>query len=238
MKSSFKTEVKEVSKEVDDFIFIKTDGKNNFEKVQINEICYIEGLKNYVAIHLKDRQVITNNTLKSIEDFLPTSDFVKTHKSFIVSLRHITKTDSLNVLSGHVDPQILLIKKSPEAQLVQDIALVSQFTQGEVQGAQILLKESLNVLSGHDVPQIFLLRKSPEEQLVQVVAFISQLTHGELQEEQLCLISSLNVLSGHTVPQVLLVKKLPGPQLVQCVGLISQFTQGEVQGAQRLLEES
>jgi DNA-binding LytR/AlgR family response regulator len=41
--------------------------------------------------------VITNNTLKSIEDFLPTSDFVKTHKSFIVSLRHITKTDSLSV---------------------------------------------------------------------------------------------------------------------------------------------
>lgn len=97
VKSSFKTEIKEVPKEVDDFIFIKTDGKNNFEKVQINEICYIEGLKNYVAIHLKDRQVITNNTLKSIEDFLPTSDFVKTHKSFIVSLRHITKTDSLNV---------------------------------------------------------------------------------------------------------------------------------------------
>jgi DNA-binding LytR/AlgR family response regulator len=97
VKNSFKAEVKEVPKEVDDFIFIKTDGKNNFEKVDINEICYIEGLKNYVAIHLKDRQVITNNTLKSIEDFLPTSNFVKTHKSFIVSLRHITKTDSLSV---------------------------------------------------------------------------------------------------------------------------------------------
>jgi DNA-binding LytR/AlgR family response regulator len=51
--------------------------------------------ENYVAIHLKDRQVITNNT-KSIEDFLPTSDFVKTHKSFIVSLRHI-ENSSLNV---------------------------------------------------------------------------------------------------------------------------------------------
>lgn len=97
VKNSFKAEVKEVSKEVDDFIFIKTDGKNNFEKVDINAICYIEGLKNYVAIHLKDRQVITNNTLKSIEDFLPTSNFVKTHKSFIVSLRHITKTNSLSV---------------------------------------------------------------------------------------------------------------------------------------------
>lgn len=105
VKNSFKAEVKEISKEVDDFIFIKTDGKNNFEKVYVNEICYIEGLKNYVAIHLKDRQVITNNTLKSIEDFLPTTDFVKTHKSFIVSMRHITKTDSMCVyISGKCIP--------------------------------------------------------------------------------------------------------------------------------------
>jgi DNA-binding LytR/AlgR family response regulator len=97
VKNTFQAEVKEVPKEVNDFIFIKTDGKNNFEKVYVNDICYIEGLKNYVAIHLKDKQVITNNTLKSIEDFLPASEFVKTHKSFLVSLRHITKTDSLSV---------------------------------------------------------------------------------------------------------------------------------------------
>lgn len=97
VKSSFHSEVKELQKEVDDFIFIKTDGKNNFEKVYVKDICYIEGLKNYVAIHLKNKQIITNNTLKNIEDFLPTSEFVKTHKSYIVSLRHISKTDSLCV---------------------------------------------------------------------------------------------------------------------------------------------
>ena len=101
VKNIVQTEVKEVrkeiSKEASDFIFIKTDGKNNFEKVYVSDICFIEGLKNYVAIHLRDKQVITNNTLKSIEDFLPTSEFVKTHKSFLVSLRHITKTDSLSV---------------------------------------------------------------------------------------------------------------------------------------------
>ncbi|WP_367756782.1 LytR/AlgR family response regulator transcription factor [Flavobacterium sp. WC2430] len=97
VKNNFRSEVKEVLKEIDEFIFIKTDGKNNFEKVYVKDICYIEGLKNYVAIHLKDKQIITNNTLKNIEDFLPTSEFVKTHKSFIVSLRHISKTDSLCV---------------------------------------------------------------------------------------------------------------------------------------------
>ena len=97
VKNSFQSEIKEVLKEADEFIFIKTDGKNNFEKVYIKDICYIEGLKNYVAIHLNNKQIITNNTLKSIEDFLPASEFIKTHKSFIVSMRHISKTDSLCV---------------------------------------------------------------------------------------------------------------------------------------------
>ena len=97
VKNTFKPVEKEVEKEADSFLFIKTDGKNNFEKVYVNDICYIEGLKNYVAIHLVNKQIITNNTLKSIEDFLPSSDFIKTHKSFIVSLRHISKTDSMSV---------------------------------------------------------------------------------------------------------------------------------------------
>ncbi|WP_452225007.1 LytR/AlgR family response regulator transcription factor [Lacinutrix chionoecetis] len=83
--------------QTDTYLFIKTDGKNNFEKVFVNDICYIEGLKNYVAIHLKDKQIITHNTLKSIEEFLPSTEFIKVHKSYIVSLQHIKKTDSLSV---------------------------------------------------------------------------------------------------------------------------------------------
>ncbi|SDS68908.1 DNA-binding response regulator, LytR/AlgR family [Gillisia sp. Hel1_33_143] len=80
-----------------EYLFVKTDGKNNFEKIYVKDILYIEGLKNYVAIHLVESQIITNNTLKNIENLLPKSEFIKTHKSFIVSLRHIKKTDSLSV---------------------------------------------------------------------------------------------------------------------------------------------
>ena len=81
----------------EEFIFIKTGNKNNFEKVYINDICYIEGLKNYVAIHLKNKQIITYNTLKHIENFLDKNNFIKVHKSFIISVNHIenTKTDSV-----------------------------------------------------------------------------------------------------------------------------------------------
>lgn len=87
----------------DDFLFVKTDGKNNFEKIYIKDIQYIEGLKNYVAIHLVDRQIITYNTLKNIEECLPTSMFIKTHKSYIISLAHITKTDSNSVYMNTTD---------------------------------------------------------------------------------------------------------------------------------------
>ena len=82
---------------LNEFIFIKTGNKNSFEKVYIKDICYIEGLKNYVAIHLKDKQIITYNTLKHIEDYLINNDFIKTHKSFIISINHIDKTTTDSV---------------------------------------------------------------------------------------------------------------------------------------------
>ncbi|CAL2101117.1 Chemotaxis protein CheY [Tenacibaculum sp. 190130A14a] len=81
----------------DTYIFIKTDGKNNFEKVYTNEILYIESLKNYVSLHLKNKQIITYSTLKHFENELSSKNFVKIHKSFIVAIQHISKTDSLSV---------------------------------------------------------------------------------------------------------------------------------------------
>lgn len=83
--------------QTDDTIFIKTNGKNNYEKVHPKDILYIESLRNFVSIHLVDKQIITYNTLKHFESELPQNNFVKVHKSYIVSLQHITKTDSLSV---------------------------------------------------------------------------------------------------------------------------------------------
>ena len=88
---------KEVKTDANTFVFVKTDGKNNFEKIYKNDICYIEGLKNYVAVHLIDNMVITYNTLKHIEESLGNDHFVKIHKSYIVAIKHIVKTDSLSV---------------------------------------------------------------------------------------------------------------------------------------------
>ena len=89
-----------------DFIFIKTGNKNSFEKVYIKDICYIESLKNYVAIHLKDKQIITYNTLKHIADFLNKHDFIKIHKSYIVAINHIEKTTTDSIFIHNTELSI------------------------------------------------------------------------------------------------------------------------------------
>ncbi|MBP2832541.1 response regulator transcription factor [Aquimarina sp. U1-2] len=83
---------------INDFVFVKTDGRNNLKKIKISEILYIEGLKNYIALHLKNTQIITYNTLKGIKNSLPDTNFVQIHKSFIISIRHIEKTTSSTIM--------------------------------------------------------------------------------------------------------------------------------------------
>lgn len=80
-----------------DSIFVKTDGKNNFERIEIGEILYVESLRNYVCLHLANKQIITYNTLKHFEEELPGGQFAKIHKSYLVSIDHILRTDSLSV---------------------------------------------------------------------------------------------------------------------------------------------
>lgn len=78
----------------DDFFFVKTDGRNRFKRIATDGILYVESIRNYVVIHTKDEQVITYNTLKSYEESLPSSRFIKIHKSYIVALDKIEKTDT------------------------------------------------------------------------------------------------------------------------------------------------
>jgi DNA-binding LytR/AlgR family response regulator len=73
-----------------DYFFIKTD--NKLVKVSFNDILFIEALQNYVVVHTQEKKLITYLTFKSVEEYLPSSQFIKAHKSFIVSA---TKIDSI-----------------------------------------------------------------------------------------------------------------------------------------------
>ena len=73
-----------------DYFFVNVD--YSLVKINFSDIKYVEGLKDYIKIHLKSssRAVITRMAMKAIEEELPAAKFLRIHKSYIVSLDHIT----------------------------------------------------------------------------------------------------------------------------------------------------
>lgn len=89
-----------------DYIFVKTESKGKMSKVNFSEIMYVEGMKNYVAIHTHDGQIITLLNIKDLEERLPSKRFMRVHKSYIVSLDKIQALDGNQIffkgLKAHV----------------------------------------------------------------------------------------------------------------------------------------
>ncbi|MEA4809614.1 LytR/AlgR family response regulator transcription factor [Macellibacteroides fermentans] len=75
---------------VQDYLFVKTNLK--LEKIRFNDMRFIEGVENYVAIYTSDGKIITHTTLRTILQKLPPERFVQVHKSYLVN---IDKIDSI-----------------------------------------------------------------------------------------------------------------------------------------------
>ncbi len=84
-----------------DYLFFKTDGKNKFTKVFLEDILFLQGLKNYVAVQVDSEQIITYNTLKHFNEILPDFDFIQIHKSYIISIKKIDKVENDAVWIGN-----------------------------------------------------------------------------------------------------------------------------------------
>lgn len=89
---------------VADHIIVKADRR--YVKVNLSDIIYVEGLKDYVIIHLPDRRVITRMTVKGIEEVLPASEFIRVSKSYIVSRNKIDSFDNNDVFIGTTEISI------------------------------------------------------------------------------------------------------------------------------------
>lgn len=81
-----------------DHFFIKAD--NKLVKVSFNDILFIEALQNYVVVHTHEKKLITYLTFKSVEEYLPSSQFIKVHKSFIVSAPKIDSIEGNDIRIG------------------------------------------------------------------------------------------------------------------------------------------
>ncbi len=77
----------EISQEANDFIFVRSDRK--MIKINFYEINYIESFSDYLKIYLNDKIIITRETITNIEAKLPRRDFIRIHRSFIVSISKI-----------------------------------------------------------------------------------------------------------------------------------------------------
>lgn len=81
-----------------DFMFVKSEYQSI--KIEYSNILYIEGLKDYVKIYTKKGMIMTLMTLKGIADKLPAQDFIRVHRSYIISMKAMEKIERHRIIIG------------------------------------------------------------------------------------------------------------------------------------------
>ncbi|HEY4062706.1 MAG TPA: LytTR family DNA-binding domain-containing protein [Puia sp.] len=79
---------KNTAPDEDAAVFIKS-GPQTY-RVKIAEILYLEKDGNYITVHRKDGNILIRENMGDIFDLLPAADFIRVHKSYVVSIRHIS----------------------------------------------------------------------------------------------------------------------------------------------------
>ena len=105
-------------KSEDDYIFVKTESKGKLLKIDLGDIEYIEGMKNYVAIYRGGQKTLVYTNLRDLLNHLPAQDFIRIHKSFIIPLSLVTGIEGNRILLKGVNAEIL-IGESYKADLME-----------------------------------------------------------------------------------------------------------------------
>jgi len=79
-----------------DFLMLRVE--YNTIRVDLKDILYIEGLKDYIKLFCIGRKILTKSTLKNIEEKLPTDKFSRVHKSYIVALDKIERIENNRII--------------------------------------------------------------------------------------------------------------------------------------------
>lgn len=100
----------------DDYFFVKCDYR--YEKIQFSDILYVEGMENYVVIYTAAQKFVTLLRMKTVEETLPASDFIRIHKSFIVSVRAISSIDGNEMI---VSGKRLPISREKKSEILERV---------------------------------------------------------------------------------------------------------------------
>jgi len=81
-----------------EFLFVKSEYKQL--RIKLADVLYFEGLKDYIKIWVKDnpKAILTLMSLKSLEQELPATQFMRVHRSFIVSLKNIEEVERSQII--------------------------------------------------------------------------------------------------------------------------------------------
>mgnify|MGYP000278814997 FL=1 len=84
---SLKNNIKIETGRIDTHIFIKVDKK--MVKINIDEILFIEGMKEYIKVVTLEKTYITHKSLTSLSDELPLDQFIRIHKSYTIAINKV-----------------------------------------------------------------------------------------------------------------------------------------------------
>ncbi|WP_406824034.1 LytR/AlgR family response regulator transcription factor [Pedobacter sp. KACC 23697] len=97
-----------VSQQHEDYFMVKTEAKGKMLKINIAEIDFVEGMKNYIAFHHNGIRTLALLTMKDVEERLPKAKFIRVQKSFIVALDKITSIDGNRIILKGISAEILI----------------------------------------------------------------------------------------------------------------------------------
>ena len=92
----------------ENYIFVKTESKGKLLKINLADIEYIEGMKNYVAVYRNAQKTLVYTNLKDLVNHLPLRQFIRVHKSFIIPINRITGIEGNQILLKNVTAEILI----------------------------------------------------------------------------------------------------------------------------------
>jgi DNA-binding LytR/AlgR family response regulator len=80
------------------YTFVKSGSR--LEKINFDEILFLEAMENYVGIYTTDKRIVAHSTLKAMAEILPAAEFIQPHKSYIVPVGKINSIEGNTISIG------------------------------------------------------------------------------------------------------------------------------------------
>ncbi|MDX1700567.1 MAG: LytTR family DNA-binding domain-containing protein [Melioribacteraceae bacterium] len=110
---------KKTSQSRKNHIFIRSEGR--YINLKLDEIFYIENIGDYARFHTENKSHIVHGTMKGLAEKLPSDQFMKVHRSFIVNLEKIKDIEENSLLVGR---QIIPVSRSNKTKLIERLNLL------------------------------------------------------------------------------------------------------------------